>query len=81
MGGGPSIHVERQEQFVRENLQKFKKEVNSPQRYMTEYRYSDEQVKGKLRQLYHNTDTLKENRYAYINETTWGNAKRNISRW
>ena len=60
---------------------KFKKEVNSPQRYMTEYRYSDEQVKGKLRQLYHNTDTLKENRYAYINETTWGNAKRNISRW
>jgi len=81
MGGGPSIHVERQEEFVRKNLERFKKEVNASQRYMTDYRYNDEQVRGKLRQLYHNSDTIKENRRSYINETTWGNAKRNLSHW
>lgn len=80
MGGGQSMYIEDQERFVRENLQRFKNEVNNNEtRYMTPYRYNDEQVRGKLRQLYHKTDNLKENNRSYINETTWNNAKRNLN--
>lgn len=74
MGGGNSIQIEKQEQFVRDNLQRFKEEVNRTNNPY-KYHYNDNQISGKLRQLYHNSDTIKENKRSYINEETWNNAK------
>jgi hypothetical protein len=65
MGAGESVYVQKQEAFVRENREAFKKELNG---------YSSRQVEGKLRQLYANTDKRKENEYSYINKRSWNNA-------
>jgi hypothetical protein len=63
MGGGPSKYVEHQERFVRDNYQKYKNELGS--------NYSSLQVQGKLRQLYANSDTSRENRNSYILDHKW----------
>lgn len=68
MGGGDSKYVQAQEEFVRNNYDSYKKELPN---------YSRLQIQGKLRQLYARSDEITENRFSYINETTWKNAKRN----
>lgn len=78
MGGGQSIETERQERFVRENCKKFKDVLNTPNSRYIDYRYNDEQVKGKLRQLYHNTDQLYENQRSYVCHYRWSNAKKQL---
>ena len=70
MGGGPSKYVEHQERFVRTNYNKYKDELGS--------NYSPLQVEGKLRQLYANTDTSKENRNSYILDYKWNDVKNKI---
>jgi hypothetical protein len=67
MGGGESKYVQRQEKFVKANVENLKKVL--PERY---YR---QQIEGKLRQLYANSDSINENRTAYINEYDWNKAK------
>ena len=37
--------------------------------------YSHSQIKGKLRQLYANTDTRNENKHSYISSYEWGKVK------
>ena len=79
MGGGQSIHIEKQEEFVKQNLQKFKSELNKSRKnskYFEEY--SNSQVEGKLRQLYHNSDNFKDNRRSYIDPYEWDNAKKKL---
>lgn len=70
MGGGESKYVQDQERFVRENMDAYKKALPD--------RYSYSQVKGKLRQLYANTDMSKENKYSYIMDYEWNKAKQNV---
>ena len=80
MGGGPSIHVQRQEEFVRQNLHKFKSSLNASRtnsRYSEPY--SNGQVEGKLRQLYHNSDTCSDNRRSYIDPYEWDKTKRGLN--
>jgi hypothetical protein len=67
MGGGESKYVQRQEKFVKANVENLKKVL--PERYYKQ------QIEGKLRQLYANSDSIKENRTAYINEYDWNKAK------
>jgi hypothetical protein len=67
MGGGESKYVEDQEKFVRNNVEAFKKALPE--------HYSHSQIKGKLRQLYANSDTNKDNRSAYVLEYEWKKAK------
>lgn len=69
MGGGDSKYVQAQEEFVRNNYNLYKKELPD---------YSRLQIQGKLRQLYARSDEMTENRFSYINETMWKNAKRNV---
>lgn len=69
MGGGDSKYVQAQEEFVRNNYNLYKKELPN---------YSRLQIQGKLRQLYARSDEITENRFSYINEITWKNAKRNV---
>lgn len=69
MGGGDSKYVQAQEEFVRNNYNLYKKELPD---------YSRLQIQGKLRQLYARSDEITENRFSYINEITWKNAKRNV---
>ena len=71
MGGGPSKYVEHQERFVRDNYQKNKNELGS--------NYSSLQVQGKLRQLYANSDTSKENRNSYILDHKWVEVKNKVN--
>jgi len=84
MGGGSSYYeatrIEKQEAFVRSNVQQFKEALNS-QRRGNKYAepYSNGQVEGKLRQLYHNSDTLRDNRRSYVNEFEWANAKKALN--
>ena len=70
MGGGPSKYVDYQERFVRDNYHKYKNELGS--------NYSSLQVQGKLRQLYANTDTVKENRNSYILDYKWNEVKNKV---
>jgi hypothetical protein len=70
MGGGPSKYVEKQECFVRDNYQKYKNELGN--------NYSSLQVEGKLRQLYANSDTCKENRNSYILDCKWKEVKNRV---
>ena len=70
MGGGPSKYVESQERFVRDNYQKYKNELGS--------NYSTMQVQGKLRQLYANSDTCKENKNSYILDYKWKEVKNRV---
>lgn len=68
MGGGESRYVQDQERFVRDNVDQYKK-------VLPEY-YSRTQIKGKLRQLYANTDNRNENKYSYISNYEWDKAKK-----
>jgi len=84
MGGGSSYYettrIEKQEAFVRNNVQQFKEALNSQRRgniYVEPY--SNRQVEGKLRQLYHNSDTLRENKCSYVNDYEWANAKKTLN--
>jgi hypothetical protein len=79
MGGGPSIHIEKQEAFVKKNLESFKTTLNASRvnsRYFQPY--SNGQVEGKLRQLYHSSDVCSENRRSYIDPYEWDKAKKNL---
>lgn len=67
MGGGESKYVQAQEEFVRNNYNSYKKALPE---------YSQLQIQGKLRQLYARSDEISENKFSYINETTWKNAKK-----
>ena len=69
MGGGDSKYVQSQEKFVRENYNSYKSKLPN---------YSECQIKGKMRQLYAGTDERRDNRYSYINDQTWKNAKANV---
>ena len=69
MGSGESVYVQKQEAFVRENRETFKKQLSG---------YSQRQIEGKLRQLYAGTDNSRENQYSYINEENWRKAKSSI---
>jgi len=79
MGSGSSSYdnrIEKQEAFVRQNLTRFKQELNrGKDRNNYQYIYNDDQVRGKLRQLYHNSDTVKENSRSYVNQYEWKKAK------
>ena len=68
-----SQRIERQEQYVRERLQKVKSALNEGRNYKIDYLqpYTDEQVAGKLRQAYHNSDLCRENYRSYINPEEW----------
>ena len=67
MGGGESKYVANQEKFVKKNYEEFKNKL--PKHY---YR---QQIEGKLRQLYANSDSIKDNKRSYINEYDWKSAK------
>jgi hypothetical protein len=69
MGAGESVYVQKQEAFVRENREAFKKHLSG---------YSHRQIEGKLRQLYAGTDNSKENQYSYINAENWKKAKSSV---
>jgi acylphosphatase len=69
MGSGQSLYVQKQEAFVRQNREAFKKELKG---------YTRGQIDGKLRQLYAGTDNSKENARSYINSTTWNNARSKV---
>jgi hypothetical protein len=67
MGGGESKYVQDQERFVRENVEIYKSALPN--------NYTSSQIKGKLRQLYANTDTHKENKYSYVMDYEWNKVK------
>ena len=69
MGAGESVYVQKQEAFVRENREAFKKQLTG---------YSRMQIDGKLRQLYAGTDNSRENQYSYINADKWEKARKSI---
>jgi len=71
MGGGESRYVQDQEIFVRNNVEKYK-EALPP-------RYSREQIKGKLRQLYANSDTIDRNKNSYIMDYEWSKVKSKVT--
>jgi hypothetical protein len=83
MGSGSSSYdrrIEKQESFVRQNLSTFKSKLNEGKnnRNSWEMTYSDDQVAGKLRQLYHKTDTFGDNKNSYINRYEWDRVKKSI---
>jgi|UniRef100_A0A6C0LEM8 hypothetical protein len=71
MGGGNSRYVDDQEAFVRANYERYKQVV--PQRI------GPSQLRGKLRQLYASSDTLRENRNSYILGDDWEKAKKKVT--
>jgi hypothetical protein len=71
MGAGESVYVQNQERFVNSNVEIYKKGLPE--------HYSRSQIKGKLRQLYANSDTSKDNKNSYILDHVWKNAKNNIT--
>lgn len=71
MGGGESRYVQDQEVFVRNNVEKYKQVLPS--------HYSKEQIKGKLRQLYAETDTHDRNKKSYIMDYEWSKAKQKVN--
>lgn len=71
MGSGESRYVEDQERFVNANIGNFKKVLPE--------HYSKSQVKGKLRQLYANSDCSGDNTNSYILDNVWRHAKSKIS--
>jgi hypothetical protein len=70
MGGGDSRYVQDQERFVNANVEKYKNTLPS--------HYSRSQIKGKLRQLYANSDTSRDNKNSYILDHVWQDAKKKI---
>ena len=79
MGSGQSQYVEAQEKFVNSNYKKYKEILNTPNSRYIDYKYNDAQVKGKLRQMYHNTDERQENRTSYVNRERWVDAKKKLN--
>ena len=67
MGGGDSKYVQDQERFVNANVDNYKKVLPD--------HYSRSQIKGKLRQLYANSDTSSNNKNSYILDNVWNAAK------
>lgn len=67
MGSGDSKYVQDQERFVNANIDNFKKVLPE--------HYSRSQIKGKLRQLYANSDTSRDNKSSYILDNVWNTAK------
>ena len=67
MGGGDSKYVQDQERFVNANVDNYKKVLPD--------HYSRSQIKGKLRQLYANSDTSSNNKNSYILDNAWNAAK------
>lgn len=70
MGAGESVYVQKQEAFVRENREAFKKQLPN---------YSNRQIEGKLRQLYAGTDNSRENQYSYICADNWKKARSSVA--
>ena len=71
MGSGESKYVQDQERFVNANVEAYKKTLPS--------HYSRSQIKGKLRQLYANSDSTRDNKNSYILDHVWANARNNIT--
>jgi hypothetical protein len=71
MGAGESVYVQNQERFVNANVEIYKKGLPN--------HYSRSQIKGKLRQLYANSDTSKDNKNSYILDHVWIQARNNIT--
>lgn len=67
MGGGDSKYVQDQERFVNANIDNYKKVLPE--------HYSRNQIKGKLRQLYANSDSISDNKNSYILDHVWKDAK------
>lgn len=67
MGGGESKYVQNQERFVKANVENLKKVLPK--------RYYKQQIEGKLRQLYANSDCSSNNKNSYINDYEWNKAK------
>ena len=70
MGAGESKYVQDQERFVRDNIDLYKNALPN--------NYSSSQIKGKLRQLYANTDSINENKRSYIYIDEWQKAKNKV---
>lgn len=71
MGSGESKYVQDQERFVNANVEAYKKTLPS--------HYSRSQIKGKLRQLYANSDLTRDNKNSYILGHVWKDAKTKIT--
>lgn len=71
MGSGHSKYVQDQERFVNANVEAYKKALPSY--------YSRSQIKGKLRQLYANSDLSRDNQNSYILDHVWQNTKSKIT--
>ena len=71
MGAGDSKYVVKQEEFVSNNIDKYRKVLPN--------HYNTRQIKGKLRELYTGSDLTIENSNAYILKHDWINAKSKIS--
>lgn len=67
MGAASSINIDEQNKFVNKYTEQFKK--NLPPNY------TQKQIQGKLRQLYHKADLCEKNHDSYILDTDWKNAK------
>lgn len=67
MGASDSRYIQEQEKFVNANIEAYKRALPD--------RYSNLQIKGKLRQMYYNTDLRSENRDSYILDNEWRKAK------
>jgi hypothetical protein len=71
MGSGNSKYVQDQEIFVNANVEAYKKALSS--------NYSRGQIKGKLRQLYANSDLSRDNHNSYILDHVWKDVKTKIT--
>jgi hypothetical protein len=71
MGSGNSKYVQDQEIFVNANVEAYKKALSS--------NYSRGQIKGKLRQLYANSDLSRDNHNSYILNHVWKDVKTKIT--
>ena len=71
MGSGNSKYVQDQEIFVNANVEAYKKALPS--------NYSRGQIKGKLRQLYANSDLSRDNHNSYILNHVWKDVKTKIT--
>jgi hypothetical protein len=71
MGSGNSKYVQEQEIFVNANVEAYKKAL-------PDY-YSRSQIKGKLRQLYANSDLSRDNHNSYILDHVWKDARAKIT--
>lgn len=70
MGNSASFdkRIEEQEMYVRSNFQNVKNQLNTD---IKSYKYSDQQIKGKLREHFHGI----RNNNNYILNNTWKNVK------